>query len=99
MAWDHKYRPLKAGELIQRGDQTLNDDTLAWEIVTNCIGQQSPDPAYTSHRWYRRLKRDEEHTAFILSQKGLLHACQGLADYAITSEGMMALAERGKEEN
>lgn len=56
MAWDQKYRPLKAGEVIQPDDQSLNDDTLEWEMVTNTIWQNATDPAYTSHRWYRRLK-------------------------------------------
>lgn len=42
------------------------------------------------------LRRKEKRTAFILSQKGLLYAYQGMEDYAITTEGRMALAENRK---
>jgi hypothetical protein len=55
MAWDHRYRPLKEGEVILATDETLNDETLEWEKARP-VGQKAPDPAYTSHRWYRRLK-------------------------------------------
>lgn len=58
MAWDHSYRKLQKGEIIKATDESLNDDTLQWESVRHCIGQPAPDPAYTSHRRYRRRKDD-----------------------------------------
>lgn len=55
MAWDHRYRKLKFGEIIQEGDECQVDKPFGWKPA-NCIGQPAPDPAYTSHRVYRRLK-------------------------------------------
>lgn len=52
-AWDHRYRRLEAGELIVASDEVQNDDG-SWRAAV-CVGQQAPDPAYTSHRVYRRL--------------------------------------------
>lgn len=54
MAWDHDYRMLNKGEIIRASDEVQNDDGT-WRS-TICAGQEAPDPAYTSHRVYRRLK-------------------------------------------
>lgn len=52
--WDHRYRRLEEGEIIEEADEHMLDDG-SWEL-TNCAGQKAPNPNYTSHRWYRRLK-------------------------------------------
>jgi len=53
-----EYRFLKKDEIIQEGDEVdaCGDgwrDDPKWEPAT-CIGQPAPDPAYPSHRIYRR---------------------------------------------
>ncbi|WP_454683963.1 hypothetical protein [Ancylobacter moscoviensis] len=53
--WDHRYRPLITGEIIQAGDECLTDSHLGWQTEVRCIGKPAPDPSYTSHRMYRRL--------------------------------------------
>lgn len=55
MAWDHNYRMLEEGEIIQRGDEVQRDDG-SFDLSVRCIGQKAPSPLYTSHRVYRRLK-------------------------------------------
>jgi hypothetical protein len=55
--WDHRYRPLATGEIIEAGDECLTDSHLGWHPAKHCIGEPAPDPAYTSHRMYRRLKQ------------------------------------------
>lgn len=60
-----KYRILRAGEIIQDGDEcdASNDPwhgVPAWQTVENTIGQPAPDPAYPAHTLYRR--RIEEPT-------------------------------------
>lgn len=55
MAWDHRYRRLEEGEIIQEGDQCLTDSHLGWQPAKHTVGQRAPNPAYTSHRVYRRL--------------------------------------------
>lgn len=57
MAWDHDYRRLEKGEIIRATDEVQNDDA-SWS-PTRCAGEEAPDPAYTSHRVYRRLKESE----------------------------------------
>ncbi len=59
MAWDNQYRMLRKGETIMEGDEVdaCRDgwrDEPAWKPATECIGQPAPDPAYPSHRVYRR---------------------------------------------
>lgn len=49
----NEYRLLKRGELIQPGDQFLADSGGQW-VPAKCIGEEAPDPCYTSHRQYRR---------------------------------------------
>ncbi len=56
---EQKYRRLEYGEIIQEGDEidACRDgwrDDPKWEPVTSCIGRPAPDPAYPSHRQYRR---------------------------------------------
>lgn len=54
LGWDHRYRPLAFGEIIEAGDECRRDDGT-W-VTGICVGELAPDPAYTSHRVYRRLK-------------------------------------------
>lgn len=54
MAWDHRYLPLKEGEIIKRGDEILLDSGEWREAIV--AGVKAPNPNYTSHRQYRRLK-------------------------------------------
>lgn len=59
MAIKVEYYYLKAGEIIEDGDEvemsnTIHDPAL-WVPVGNTVGQAAPDPAYVSHRKYRRL--------------------------------------------
>ena len=54
MAWDHRYRPLKEGEIIKRGDEVLLDSGEWREAIV--AGVKAPSPNYTAHRYYRRLK-------------------------------------------
>ena len=57
MAWDHRYRPLAEGEVIIATDEVFNDFTKGWQLTNaQCVGTKAPDPHYTSHRMYRRLK-------------------------------------------
>ena len=56
-AGEMNYYYLKEGEIIQEGDEVemssnFNDPPL-W-VPTKCVGQKAPDPAYISHRKYRR---------------------------------------------
>lgn len=46
------YRILTEGETIRESDEFL-DDGGVWRKTT-CAGQEAPNPAYTSHRQYRR---------------------------------------------
>jgi hypothetical protein len=57
MAWDHRYRQLQEGEVIQQGDEVLCDKE--WEPAGCTVGGLAPSPLYTSHRRYRRLKDAE----------------------------------------
>jgi hypothetical protein len=49
------YRQLKKGETIEEGDEVLVSSKEGW-ISTSCVGSKAPDPQYTAHRVYRRLK-------------------------------------------
>ena len=53
--WDQRYRQLAAGEIILPSDECLTDKEWKLDGGRNA-GTPAPDPAYTSHRWYRRLK-------------------------------------------
>ena len=55
MSWDQRYRPLREGEIIQAADEYMFDDGT-WGSPGPTVGTPAPDPAYTAHRWYRRLK-------------------------------------------
>ena len=54
-----EYYHLQEGDLIMKGDEVdvCNDswrDPPIWKEVVNCIGERAPNPAYPSHRNYRR---------------------------------------------
>ena len=53
--WEN-YRMLEKGEVIRETDECLYDNK-GWRR-TNCAGSIAPDPLFTSHRWYRRLKTE-----------------------------------------
>jgi hypothetical protein len=53
--WEN-YRQLKKGEVIKDTDEFL-EDKKGWR-KTICGGGLAPDPQFTSHRMYRRLKTD-----------------------------------------
>ncbi|QFT31825.1 hypothetical protein FIV00_15135 [Labrenzia sp. THAF82] len=55
MTWDSRYRRLEEGEIIRATDECLTDDEWQ-EDGGQCAGKKAPDPLYTSHRQYRRLK-------------------------------------------
>lgn len=48
------YRSLKKGEQILETDEVLCDGK-GWRKTT-CAGSFAPDPRFTSHRKYRRLR-------------------------------------------
>lgn len=56
MAWDQAYRRLEEGEIILSTDEVYNDVTKTWHRSEHCVGKPAPNPNYTSHRTYRRLK-------------------------------------------
>lgn len=53
------YRQLKEGELIIEGDEVLVSSKEGWKD-TICVGTTAPNPNYTSHRLYRRLKTNDK---------------------------------------
>jgi len=60
MTWNQRFRQLKAGELIEQGDEVdvCADgwrDEPQWVPARHTIGQPAPDPAFPAHRTYRRL--------------------------------------------
>lgn len=55
--WDHAYRQLEKGELIRETDEVQFDTKpVSWGPPGPTVGKRAPDPLYTSHRIYRRLK-------------------------------------------
>lgn len=52
--WDRRFRRLEEGELIQWGDEVQTDNG-SWRVAIH-VGHPAPDPNYTSHRVYRRIK-------------------------------------------
>ena len=57
MTWDHRYRRLAEGETIRATDDVQNDDGT-WRRAQYAIGEPAPNPNFTSHRVYRRLKQE-----------------------------------------
>ena len=51
------YRKLQKGEIIRETDELL-EDGKGWRKAIYSVGTPAPDPQFTSHRWYRRLKND-----------------------------------------
>lgn len=60
MSWDHRYRRLEMGEIIRATDEVLTDTQIGWQPVKHTVGTAAPDPNYTSHRVYRRLKDEAD---------------------------------------
>jgi hypothetical protein len=59
--WDERYRMLDEGEIIQNDDEVLTDSHLGWQPTNlRCVGTPAPNPLYTSHRMYRRLKDKDD---------------------------------------
>lgn len=56
MAWDQRYRQLQKDEIILETDEIMKDDGTWKKDAGMCAGTPAPDPSFTSHRWYRRLK-------------------------------------------
>jgi len=58
---EKEYYYLKEGEIIQEGDEVEVsakwNDPPKWVPAGITVGQKAPDPAYISHRKYRRLKK------------------------------------------
>lgn len=57
--WDKRYRQLKAGEIIQEGDEVdacvdNRRDDAKWVPVKHRIGEPAPDPRFPAHSIYRR---------------------------------------------
>ena len=51
------YRKLEKGEIIRETDEFL-EDGKGWRKAI-CVGTSAPDPQFTSHRRYRRLKTEK----------------------------------------
>lgn len=64
MAWDHNYRRLEKGEIIRASDE-VQDDDASWQPARHCIGEEAPDPSYTSHRVYRRIKERDIYAPLV----------------------------------
>jgi len=58
-AWDLRYRRLAEGEIIAATDDVQRDDG-SWQRAQYATGEPAPNPSFTSHRVYRRLK-DTRH--------------------------------------
>lgn len=52
-----EYRRLEKGEIDDCADGWRDDPV--WIPVTSCVGEPAPDPAYPSHRQYRRQTESE----------------------------------------
>jgi hypothetical protein len=60
MSWDHRYYMLPEDAIILEGDEVLTDVHLGWQSAGDTVGKRAPNPFYTAHRMYRRLKPNEE---------------------------------------
>ena len=58
MAWDNNYRRLEEGETILETDEVMIDKPFGWKAGT-CVGKKAPNPNFTAHRTYRRIKNDD----------------------------------------
>jgi len=54
---DKRYRLLSKDEIILKTDEYYNDDIGEW-VKPRCVGKETPDPGFTSHRKYRRALED-----------------------------------------
>ena len=66
------YRMLDEGETIRDTDEFL-DDSDVWR-KTICAGEKAPNPAYTSHRQYRRrvVEMNEQIKLALINFTGLV---------------------------
>ena len=67
-----QYRSLSKGELVCAGDEVDMccdqwRDNPKW-VAATCIGEPAPDPAFPSHRQYRRPLKDIGAVANIAQQ-------------------------------
>ena len=83
--WDHRYRRLDEGEVIQAGDEVLIDED--WEPASS-VGARAPSPLFASHRWYRRLKTGLDHIEEAINEDIL----------AMTPEEVLAEAKEDGED-
>jgi len=65
MEWDHRFRPLKFGEIILATDERLDSDhpwhggNERWVMASPAeIGTPAPDPLFPAHRQFRRLVKE-----------------------------------------
>ncbi len=49
-----KYRRLTEGEIVLATDEIYCDETDTWEVPQNSVGQEAPNPLFSSHRQFRR---------------------------------------------
>jgi hypothetical protein len=49
-----KYRRLEEGEIVLATDEIYDDHVRQWVEPNWSVGKPAPDPAYTSHRQFRR---------------------------------------------
>jgi hypothetical protein len=49
-----QFRRLEMGEIVLATDEIYDDHKRAWVEPEWSVGKPAPDPAYTSHRQFRR---------------------------------------------
>ena len=49
-----QFRALEMGEIVLQTDEIYNDHKREWVEPEWSVGKPAPDPAYTSHRQFRR---------------------------------------------
>lgn len=93
--WDHRYRMLDEGEVVQAGDEVLIDED--WEPAA-CVGARAPSPLFTSHRWYRRRKTGLDHLEEALNEDILAMTPEEVLEEArADGEDTGAFAERMRQ--
>jgi len=56
-----QFRRLKMGEIVLATDEIYDDHKREWVEPEWSIGKPAPDPAYTSHRQFRRRINSQEN--------------------------------------
>ncbi len=101
MSWDNQYRMLTKGEIIMEGDEVdaCRDgwrDEPKWQLAKECIGQPASDPAYPSHRVYRRKVRELAPTSAAIRVAYAIwrvaHVCNGQKDWDAANDRFFAMA-------